>query len=157
MTVVMVILGAALLWLALQGLKRLPMVLTLSPDIHARIRSVLPAVSLTAWLLFVVWAVHTLAPPDAYGGMVMVVVLSMFLLLFGWFVLRDLVAGVVFSARHPALQGVRIQAAGYGGRVTRRGLLGIHLRAEGGRDDLSSVHDPGRRSGCRAPAGADRR
>ena len=132
MTVVMVVLVAVLLWMALYGLRRLPTLLSISAGFQARIRSVLPAVSLILWILFGIWAVNTLVSVDDYATVFIATALSIFALLFGWFILRDLVARIVFSARHPALQGTHIEAAGFSGRVVRAGMLGIQLRAQGG-------------------------
>jgi small-conductance mechanosensitive channel len=132
MTIALVVLVAVLLWGALHLIRRLPMVLALSTELQGRIRSVLPALSLMAWLLYGIWAVNTLFPANVYATVLIVAVLSIVVLLFGWFVLRELVAGIVFSARHPALQGNHIQAAGCAGRVIRMGMQGISLRAEGG-------------------------
>jgi len=132
MTIVIVALVAILLWMALYGLKRLPSLFSFSAGLQARIRSMLPAVSLIAWILFGIWAVRTIVPEEVYATTFIAVVLSMFVLLFGWFVLRDLVAGIVFSGRHPALRGVHIEASGFSGKVIHAGLLGIQLRGEAG-------------------------
>ena len=132
MTILLVVVVALLLWGALIGLRRIPAMLSLSPALQAKIRSVLPAVSLTAWLLYIVWAVNTLIAVDEHATIVIVIALSMVVLLFGWFVLRDLVAGIVFVARHPSLRGVYIETAGQAGKVLRTGILGLQLRGDGG-------------------------
>jgi small-conductance mechanosensitive channel len=132
MTAALIVLVGLCLWLALAGIRRLPRLLSFSTELQARVRSAVPALSLSAWLLYGIWAIIVLAPADAPVHLLILGAVAILLLLFSWFVLRDLVAGIVFAARHPGLDGVQIQAGAVTGRVVHTGVLGIALRGEGG-------------------------
>jgi len=132
MTAVLVVLVGFCLWLGLAGIRRLPRLLSFSSELQARVRSAVPALSLTCWLLYGIWAIIVLAPADTPVHVLILAAVAVILLLFSWFVLRDLVAGIVFAAKHPALDGVHIQAGQVTGRVVRTGVLGLALRGEGG-------------------------
>jgi hypothetical protein len=121
------------LWFLLAGLLKLLHFTTLSDRLRQRIRTILPVAMLLISLAYYFWALKELFGGESFYPYVAAGSLAIVILLLVWFVMRDLVAGMVFVTKHPGLLGRRIEAESVSGQVLRVGPTGLRVRTDGGR------------------------
>ncbi|MGB2958368.1 MAG: mechanosensitive ion channel domain-containing protein, partial [Bacteroidota bacterium] len=132
MKFIVVLVAGIALWLLLSGLVKLLNVITMSEDLRKRIRRVLPGMVLVLCLAYLLWSLNELLSREPFYPVIVAVSLSIVLLPFVWFLLRDLVAGVVFATKHPDVLGRRIEAKNVSGHVLKVGYTGLRVRADDG-------------------------
>jgi small-conductance mechanosensitive channel len=132
MRIIMVLAAGVALSFLLSGLLKLSHLVTMSDGLRRRVQTFLPGTMLLVSLAYYFWALTELFGSQSFYPVVVAGSLAIFLLLLVWFVLRDLVAGVVFATKHPALQGRRIEAENVSGQVLKVGLTGLRVRTDGG-------------------------
>ncbi len=132
MKVISVLIAGGALVLVQILIGRAAHLIPLSGTVRRKLARIRPGFFFLLWVLFGFWALQTLIADSPFytvlaGGLVGVLVV-----LFAWFILRDLVAGVIFSTKHPDSLNRRIRAGGVTGRVLKAGLTGLQVAADGG-------------------------
>jgi len=129
--IMVLVAGTALLFL-LFGLVKLLNVITMSEDLRKRIRRVVPGMILVICLAYLLWSLNELLGREPFYPVIVAVALAIVLLPLVWFVLRDLVAGVVFATKHPDVLGRRIETKNVSGHVLKVGYTGLRVRTDEG-------------------------
>lgn len=93
--------------------------------------SLWPTVAVCAWSVFALWAANLLLSPLAFR-VVGLVSVSMIALWLWWFVVREVVAGLVVRARGNLEIDQFVTLGDRQGRIGKLGLLSLQLQAEGG-------------------------
>ncbi len=132
MTIILIVAAGALLWGVLFVVQRLVDRGRFSYGLKTRLRRLLPGATFTAWVLFSLWAMHQLLAEEEFypllaGGAVLLI-----LGLFGWFVLRDTVAGVIFSSKNPNILHNRMKIGEMKGKVVKLGTTTLRLQSDTG-------------------------
>ncbi len=132
MKVISVLIAGGALVLAQIFMARITLLIPLSDTVRRKLERIRPGLLLLLWVLFSFWTLKTLfADAPFYRGLTGGLA-GVLLLLFAWFILRDLVAGVIFSTKHPDALNRRIRAGTVTGRVLKAGFTGLQVAADGG-------------------------
>ncbi len=136
-TLIMVLLTGILLWALLKTGRQI--ILALIPHFTSlkRIVRLLPGISFVVWIVYAFWLAHVyFSRYEAYPFLI----LSFFMLLaalFTWFVLRDVVAGLVFSTRSQFSLNNRISFGDITGKIIGMGITCVVVRTDNG--DTASI------------------
>lgn len=136
-TLIMVLLTGILLWALLKTGRQI--ILALIPRFPSlkRIVTLLPGISFVVWIVYAFWLAHVyFSGNEAYPFLV----LSFFILLaalLAWFVLRDVVAGLVFSIRSQFNLNHRISFGDISGKIIGMGITRLVVRTDSG--DTASI------------------
>ncbi len=132
MKILLVLAAGIALWFLFYGLVRLVDLITMPENLRARIRMLLPGSIFVICLGYSLWALDELFGREPFYPALVVGFLTIVLLLLVWFVLRDLVAGMVFATKHPGVLGRRIEAEHVSGHVLKVGYTGLKVRTDSG-------------------------
>jgi small-conductance mechanosensitive channel len=99
---------------------------------HSYVLRIFPWIEVILWFIFIFWTItlhfeNTRIYPVLSGGLVVI-----FLLLFGWFVLRDFFAGAVIRAGQELEQGIFIKADTFSGTIISLGYIAMEIRTGDG-------------------------
>lgn len=92
----------------------------------------LVAFELIVWLAYVFWATNYLFSGKFYYHYLVIGLIIVLLGLLSWYLLRDLIAGVIFKTRHNLKPGANIIAGAYAGMLKSQHTTYIIIRAEYG-------------------------
>lgn len=124
------ILYTVLIFAAMRLLQYLSQQFLFSNRIKHRITLVLPVLELFVWCTFLLWyARKVFRQSDFYEPFVLIVML-VFTALFAWFVLRDLVAGIVLKAQLNLRRGECVLFNNKKYTITDVGYLSVTLETE---------------------------
>lgn len=136
-TMIMVLLAGVLLWALLKAGRQI--ILASIPHFPAlrRIIPLFPGISFIVWIVYAFWFAHV-----CFSGYEIypILILALFILLaalFAWFVLRDIVAGVVFSTRNQFSLNHRISFGDTTGKIIGVGITRLVVRTDSG--DTASI------------------
>lgn len=134
---IMVLLTGILLWALLKTGRQ--MILALIPRFPSlkRIVPLLPGISFVVWTVYAFWLAHVyFSGYEVYPFLI----LSFFILLaalLAWFVLRDIIAGLVFSTRSQFSLNHRISFGDITGKIIGIGIARLVVRTDSG--DTASI------------------
>ncbi|MEJ2109247.1 MAG: mechanosensitive ion channel [Acidobacteriota bacterium] len=97
-----------------------------------RIQSFLPTIAAILWFFYGLWLIHGWFANQAIFPILLFFYIAIPALLIYWFVLRDVIAGLVFSSRMQFQPGRRIQHGDMSGRIIRKGAAHLLLRTDSG-------------------------
>lgn len=132
MNLIMIAAAGALLWGFLFVLQRIIDRGRLAPEFKTRLRKLFPGATFAAWVLFALWAMHNIFAGEQFYPLLVAGSVLLVLVLFGWFVLRDTVAGVVFASKNPNILNNRIKINEMKGKVVRLGTTTLRLQTDAG-------------------------
>ncbi len=136
-TIMMTLLIGVLLWALLKTGRQITLASTSRFPALRRIVSFFPGLSFAAWLIYAFWLAHIyLSGYEAFPFLM----LSLFVLLaalFAWFVLRDIIAGLVFTARNQFSLNSRISFGDATGKIIGIGITRLVVRTDSG--DAASI------------------
>lgn len=129
--IVTIIVGIALIFL-LRGGRYFLNLATSNKNYHSYVLRVFPWVEVILWFVFIFWAITV-----HFGNTGIYRVLSgsmaiAFVLLFGWFVLRDFFAGAVLRAGQELEPGMFIKTENFSGSIISLGYITMEIRAGDG-------------------------
>jgi len=136
-TLIMILLTGFLLWALLKTGRQ--MVLALIPRFPSlkRVVPLLSVISFVIWIIYAFWLAHVyFSGYSTYPFLI----LSFFILLaalLAWFVLRDIVAGLVFSIRRQFSLNHRISFGDITGKIISMGITRMVVRTDSG--DAASI------------------
>ena len=87
----------------------------------------LPATELVAWIAFLIWITQSLYYQGNIVTFVPVVALIIILISLGWFLFRDLIAGVIFNSHKHFRVNDQITVSGVSGKIVSLGLHCIEI------------------------------
>ncbi|MBU1008830.1 MAG: mechanosensitive ion channel [Bacteroidetes bacterium] len=90
------------------------------------------AFELVIWLVYVFWATAYLFAGKFYYNYLVIGLIFVLVGLISWYLLRDLIAGVIFKTRHNLKPGANIIAGAYAGMLKSQHTTYITIRAENG-------------------------
>lgn len=127
------LLVAGILLRALQViLRRSVGILTMNAIVRLRVRKLLPATFSVLWVAYGWLVLYVLFGTDELYPIIAGAILLVIVALIGWYLLRDVVAGVAFMTKHPNLLHHRIHILNTDGKVVRLGPTNLHLRTDDG-------------------------
>ena len=116
-----IFLGLKVLRLGLKTLLHRSSVLNLTDHILA-------ALELLVWMVFIFWTGHTLFSEKFFYSYLVYFIIFIIISFFSWFLLRDLLAGIVFRVRHNLRTGSYIKAGDFSGQVVSQKLSYLYLK-----------------------------
>ncbi len=132
MTLTFLIIAGVLLAAFLLVLRRAVRIADIPASVRERVRKILPALTSGSWLAYawlVVFALFGQNEVYPYLSGALVLVLTALL---GWYILRDIVAGITFVTKHPTILNHRLTILGLEGKVIRLGPTNLHLQTDTG-------------------------
>jgi len=87
----------------------------------------LPATELVVWIAFLMWATQLLYHQGKIITFVPVIALIIILISLGWFLIRDLIAGVIFKSHKHFRLNDQITVSGVSGKIVSLGLHCIEI------------------------------
>jgi hypothetical protein len=97
-----------------------------------RILSVLPAVTIIAWYLYGLWLLRRWFSENSLYPIVILFYFAIPSLLVAWFILRDILAGAVFSGRTQFHLNHNIQCGDLSGRIIAKGITHLAVQTDNG-------------------------
>jgi small-conductance mechanosensitive channel len=93
----------------------------------------LPAAELFFWITFLMWASQLLYSRGQIISLVPLLIFTIIIILLGWFLLKDLVAGVIFRINNPYKINDYIHISGLSGKLISIGLQCLEIEDPQGR------------------------
>ena len=136
-TLIMVLLLGVLLWAFLKTGRQIILASVSHFPALKRLVPLFPGISFIVWLVYAFWLIHV-----GFSGNELYPFLALFLfillaVLFAWFVLRDIVAGLVFSTRNQFSLNYRISFRDTTGKIIGIGITHLVVRTDSG--DIASI------------------
>jgi len=124
--------AAILLWIVLKAGRRIiqfsvPRFSALKPLIPW-----LPTIAFIAWFLYIFWLINFWFFENAVYPSLILFLFIMLAVLFAWFVLRDVMAGLVFGSRGQFTLNHRISFGDIAGKIIGKGITHITVRTDRG-------------------------
>lgn len=102
---------------------------------HAWIRRIspyMPGLAFAVWILYGFWLLQRWFAATPIFPAVLLFPLALLALLFVWFVLRDIIAGIVISGRRQLQVQHRIRFQDLSGKIIGRGMTHVTIRTDNG-------------------------
>ncbi len=132
MKVLIIILMALALVLLLRGMYYFLTLLTRKKNAHTLTLKLFPWVEVLIWTAFLFWSISYLFFGTMVYQTVIVSLIIIFVMLAGWFIIRDFVSGAVMRSDHTLERGVSIKTEKYAGKISSLGIVSLELiTAEG--------------------------
>ena len=132
MNLMMLTIAGALLWVLQVVMRRSVDVVSVTSAMRERFRKALPGTLAALWLGYVWLVFYVLVGTESYYPYLAGGLLVLLVGLVGWYVLRDIVAGVAFLTKHPGILKHRLSILGVHGKVVRLGPTSLSLRTDTG-------------------------
>ncbi len=131
---VIVFLTVALVIFALFRLFRfLVQFIRLKPGQAELVNKYIPLIELLVWLLFFIWSVQYLFSRGYLITVLPFVVFLIVIFYLAWFILKDVVAGVIFKTSNHLRVNDHVVVAGVSGKVISVGLASLEIEDNSGR------------------------
>jgi hypothetical protein len=104
--------------------------LALSRNVRVQVERLFPVVEFMVWLVFLFWALFYLFEDKTYFPYMVYSLVVVLVLLFAWFVLKDIFAGLVFRSQYRHSPGQGISMHGISGKIISLGIT--HMKIESG-------------------------
>jgi len=89
---------------------------------------------LLGWSAFTFWFLDTLFASSPHKTIIHLIFLILVAFFISWFVLRDLISGVIIKARFNLMKGQKIRYGKLTGEIKKTGLLALYIRDDNGID-----------------------
>jgi hypothetical protein len=109
----------------------LPEKLSLSRNRRSHIDRLLPAMEFFSWLIFVFWALFYVLEDKTYFPYLIYSLVIVLVLMFAWFILKDILAGMVYRFQNNHASGQKINLKGINGKIKNFGITHIHIDSSG--------------------------
>ncbi|MFW5706656.1 MAG: mechanosensitive ion channel domain-containing protein [Bacteroidota bacterium] len=93
----------------------------------------LPVTELAVWVIFFIWSIQYLFNRGYLITLVPVILFTVIILYIAWYILKDVVAGVIFKTTTSLRTDDHISVVGISGKVTRAGQSSLELEDYSGR------------------------
>jgi len=93
----------------------------------------LPVAELTIWIIFFTWAIQYLYNRGYLVTIVPLMIFIIIILYLAWYVLKDLIAGIVFKTSNPLAINDHITVAGVSGKIIEIGQNILKIENDSGR------------------------
>jgi hypothetical protein len=131
MNIIVVTAAGVALFFIFRLLVLLPERLSLSRSRRTQIDRLLPAIEFFTWLIFVFWALFYTLETKTYFPYLIYSLVIVLVLLFSWFILKDVLAGMVFRFQNNHTTGQKISLKGINGRIRNFGITHIQIDSNG--------------------------
>lgn len=99
---------------------------------HKIILSVLPSAELLAWIIYVFWVIKAAFGEWEGYSILVVVFIAIIIIVFSWYFIRDLIAGVILKAENSFVLNQYIKTPDIKGTIKKVGYRTIELESESG-------------------------
>ncbi|MBN2317638.1 MAG: mechanosensitive ion channel family protein [Acidobacteria bacterium] len=97
-----------------------------------RIKPYLPGFAFAVWLLYALWLLQRRFASTSLYPIILFSLLALLAMLFIWFVLRDIIAGIVVSIRKQFHVNHRIRLNDLSGKIIERRMTHVTIRTDNG-------------------------
>lgn len=125
-------LGVVMLAVLLAVILKIANMAVLKKITNQRIKYYYPIFEVIIWFIFLLWGLNVLFRESFYQMIVISSLSAIFIVGLGWFVIRDLFAGVVLRMTDRFYPGQYLRVDQRNGRIKRVGMLNISLQEEDG-------------------------
>ncbi len=98
-----------------------------------KLLNLIPLVGLIIWLIILFWAVNYLFQDKSYYLVIIVSIIVILSLTIGWFLLKDIIAGIIFRIQNNYSQGEFVQFGKLSGRLNEMHLTHISIHTKDGK------------------------
>jgi len=131
MMIFVAIVGVAL-WFLIFAIRKLVDSIDMSSAARTRIRVLLPSGVFVAWTLFGLWAIERLFAEKSFQPVLLGGVALALAALFVWFLLRDVVAGIIFRTKHPNVLNHHLSVGNMKGKVIGLRSTTLQIQTDSG-------------------------
>ena len=125
-------LGVVIMAILLALLLKIINLTVMKKTANHRIRNYLPIIGVVVWFIFILWAINVLLKESFYQMIAILSLAAIIAIGLGWFVIRDLFAGIVLRFSDSFYPGQSLQIDQQSGRIEQVGMLKIALQREDG-------------------------
>lgn len=126
-----------LLWMAMLIVSRMIRALAHRSSGIQRIMPFLPGFAFAVWLLYAFWLLQRWFAATSIYPMVLFLLIALLSILFVWFILRDIIAGIVVSGRKQLQINHRIRLKDLSGKIIEKRTTHVTIRTDNG--DLARI------------------
>jgi len=126
--------GGVVLFGVLMGLGRVVAVIPMRRKQRILVERIRPLVGLLLILPYLFFALRVAVEHGGRAQLLVLAVLCLGMLVGGWFLIRDLLAGVVVKTGRLCSEGDQVRIGDYQGRVAQMGLRGVRLETSQGEE-----------------------
>jgi hypothetical protein len=106
-----------------------------STKIQHYITVILPVAELLSWLGFAIWCIRLMYESEAYAMLITVSVIIFLLIIPSWFLIRDLVFGIVLVIQSKIELNTRIEIGDISGKIIKIGYFTFDIKSKHGNID----------------------
>ncbi len=132
MSVIFIIATGAILFIVLRILFFIARISGKRHSFFHALTQIIPAFEFTVWIVFVFWAIYNLFISYTFMPFIIAAMAVVLFTTLGWYVIRDLVSGVVLKTENGFKPGQYIKTPLAEGIIKRTGYLSIELETTNG-------------------------